>query len=481
MGHRRLDAVVVGAGPNGLAAAVTLARHGHEVQVLEAASDIGGGTRSCELTVPGVLHDICAAIHPLAAASPFLTSLPLGRHGLEWRWPEIQLAHPLDGSRAALLVRSLDVTAAGLGPDERRWRQTFRPSTEHFEDLAQAVLGPFIRVPRHPVTLARFGSEAVLSATRLARRFSTDEARALFAGSAAHITAPLERPATASVGLALTAAGHTVGWPVAAGGSQTVSAALARLLVELGGTIETGRSVTSLDQLPGARVTLLDVSPPALVRLASDRLPGRIRASLARWRYGAAAFKLDLAVEGGVPWSSEPCRRAATVHVGGRLEEIAAAERDTGQGRMPARPFVIVGQQYLCDPGRSRGDVHPVWAYAHVPNGYPWDVSDLVLDQIERFAPGLRERIVGRHVMSPAALEDHNPNYVGGDIAGGATTGRQLLFRPRPAIDPYATGVPGLYLCSAATPPGPGVHGMCGHLAARRALRYLGHPASVVP
>jgi phytoene dehydrogenase-like protein len=475
MKNRSLDAVVVGSGPNGLAAAVTLAQRGLSVRVLEAADEIGGGTRSRQLTVPGLLHDVCSAVHPLALSSPFLRSLPLAQHGLEWRWPEIDLAHPLEGDRVAVLVRPIAETAGRLGADERAWLRSFGPLAERFPDLASELLGPFLHMVTHPVSLGRFGCRALLSATALARRFQTERARALFAGAAAHISAPLNRPATAAAGVLLIAAGHTVGWPVAAGGSQTITAALASLLVELGGTIDTGISVTSLGELPPARLFLLDVSPRALVRLAGPRLPSRSRQAMARWDYGPAAFKIDLAVEGGVPWTAEPCRRAGTVHVGGTLEEIAAAEAAVHRGSLPARPFVIVGQQYLCDPSRSRGGIHPVWAYAHVPNGYPHDASDIVIAQIERFAPGLRSRIVGRHAMSPAALEAYDPNYVGGDIATGAANIRQLLIRPRLATDPYATGLPGVFLCSAATPPGPGVHGMCGHHAALRALHYLAH------
>jgi phytoene dehydrogenase-like protein len=466
------DAVVVGSGPNGLAAAVTLAQHGLSVRVLEAADTIGGGTRTAELTVPGVRHDVCAAIHPLAAASPFLASLPLAEHGLEWRWPEVDLAHPLDGGRAAVMVRSLDETAGGLGVDEDAWRRAFGPLAGHLDDLADDVLGPLVRAPRHPGILIRFGVRATLPATVLARRFRSDRARALFAGCAAHVIRPLTRPATASAGVLLIAAGHRVGWPVAAGGSQAVADALAGLLTRLGGSIETGVRVSTLAEVGPARVALFDTSPRALVRIAGERLPPGPRRGLARWRYGPAAFKLDLAVEGGVPWLAEPCRRAGTVHVGGQLEQIAAAEADVHRGRVSHRPFVLVGQQYLCDPQRSQRDVHPIWAYTHVPNGFEGDATEAILGQMERFAPGLRERIVGRHVTTPAAYEAYDANLVGGDIAVGASDVRQLLIRPRPTIDPYATGIPGVYLCSAATPPGPGVHGMCGHHAALRALRY---------
>jgi len=468
------SAIVVGSGPNGLAAAVVLAQAGLAVTVLEAADDIGGGTRTAELTVPGLLHDICSAVHPFGAASPVFQSLPLAEHGLEWRRPEVDLAHPLGGERAARMYRSLEDTAAGLGADGAAWRQVFGPPAARFADLADDILAPLLHVPHHPVSLVRFGIRAMLPATWLARRFRTDEARGLFAGIAAHVIHPLNRPGTAAAGVMLTASGHHVGWPVAAGGSHSITKALASLLADLGGKIETGVRVASLAELPRVGATLFDTSPSTFVEIAGDRLHRRDRRQLKRWRYGPAAFKLDLAVEGGIPWSAEPCRRAGTVHVGGTIEEIAAAEADVHRGRMPERPFVLVGQQYLCDPQRSVGDVHPVWMYAHVPQGYDGDATNLMLDQIERFAPGTRDRIVGQHVMAPADFAAYNPNYVGGDISTGANTLRQLVLRPRPALDPYATGIPGVFLCSAATPPGAGVHGMCGYHAAHAALRHLG-------
>jgi phytoene dehydrogenase-like protein len=472
------DAVVVGAGPNGLAAGVTLAEAGASVLVLEAADTIGGGARSRELTVPGLVHDVCSAIHPLGVASPYLSTLPLDEHGLEWRFPEIDLAHPLDGGRAGVLVRDLDATVAGLGDaDGPMWRRMFRPLVERFEQVADEFLQPVLHVPRHPVDLVRFGLRALPPATLLARLLRTDEARGLLAGAAAHAFHPLSRPLTSAAGVALIAAGHHAGWPVAAGGSQSIIDAMAGLLTKLGGTIETGVRVTSLDELPPAGVTLFDTSPRALAAIAGERLPDRVRRAYTRYRYGPAAFKVDLAVEGGVPWTAEPCRRAGTVHLGGRVDEVALAELDVHRGRMPERPFVLVGQQYLCDPERSVGDVHPVWAYTHVPRGYTGDATEALIDQVDRFAPGVRDRIVARHVTTPTGFEEYNANYVGGDIATGATDPWQMLARPRLAADPYATGIPGVYLCSAATPPGAGVHGMCGHHAARRALRHLDHLA----
>lgn len=467
------DAVVVGAGPNGLAAAAVIANEGFSVEVLEASDEIGGGTRTRELTLPGLLHDVCSAVHPFGTASSVFRSLGLEQLGLEWRWPEVDLAHPLDGGTAAVLHRDLERTVAGLGDDGPAWHRLFAPLAAGFGELAEDVLRPPLHVPRHPVELARFGLRAALPATVLARRWKTPGARALFAGVAAHAIHPLNRPTTAAVGVMMTAAGHHAGWPVAAGGSRSITDAMAKRLLDLGGSIHTGVRITSLEQLPPTRVALLDVTPRALVEIAGDRLPRRVAQRLSRWRHGPGAFKVDLAVEGGVPWTAEPCRRAGTVHVGGTLEEIAAAEAAVHAGRMPERPFVLVAQQYLADPGRSVGDLHPVWAYAHVPHGYTGDATGAILEQIERFAPGLRERIVGRHVWGPQQLEAYNPNYVGGDIATGANDPWQVAVRPRLAADPYTTGVPGLFLCSAATPPGAGVHGMCGANAARSALRVL--------
>jgi phytoene dehydrogenase-like protein len=468
-----LDAVVIGSGPNGLAAAVVLARAGLSVTVLEGADTIGGGTRTQELTVPGVLHDLCSAVHPLGVGSPFLASLPLAEHGLVWRWPEVDLAHPLDDGTAGVMLRSIDETCAGLGVDGRAWRRMFAPLVAGFDELAQDLLGPVLRWPDHPIRMARFGLRAALPATVMARRFRTPQARALLAGSAAHVYRPLNRPATASVGVLLTAAGHRYGWPVAEGGSASITTALASLLASLGGTVMTGHPVRSRADLPPARLTLFDTGPRAVADILGDELPARPRRAYRRWRPGPGAFKVDLAVRGGVPWTAEPARRAGTVHVGGTLEEIAEAEAAVCAGRMPERPFILVAQQSLADPTRAAGDVHPVWAYAHVPTGWDGPGEEVILDQLERFAPGLRDRIVASVVRTPADFEAENPNYIGGDIAGGANDLRQLVVRPRLAADPYATGVPGMYLCSSATPPGAGVHGMCGYRAATSALRSL--------
>ena len=466
---------MVGSGPNGLAGAVELARAGMSVTVFEAADTIGGGTRTEELTLPGLRHDVCSAIHPLALSSPFFTSLDLAGHGLHWRWAEVDLVHPLDGGRAGVLSRSLDTTVDGLGVDADTWRRTFGRLVDGFDDLLGDILQPVLHLPAHPVAMAKFGTVAMQPASLLARRFSTDEAKALIAGAAAHAFSPLTTPTTAAIGLTLLGSTHSSGWPVAEGGSSAITNALASLLGELGGTIHTGVTVHRLRDLPDADVVLMDVTPRALAAIAGDALPPRVRRAYQRFRHGPAAFKVDFAVQGGIPWTADAARRSAGVHVGGTFAEIAAAEHDVHVGRMPTRPFVLVAQQYLADPSRSAGDVHPVWAYAHVPHRYDGDATEAIIAQIERFAPGVRDHIVATVPRGPAAIEADNANFIGGDIATGANDPRQLLFRPRFAVDPYATGIPGVYLCSAATPPGGGVHGMCGFNAARSALRHLAH------
>lgn len=466
-------AVVVGSGPNGLAAAVHLAGNGVDVQVLEAADEIGGGTRSGELTIPGLLHDVCSAVHPMAAGSPYLRSLDLERLGLTWKWAEIDCAHPLDDGPPGLLYRSIAATAAGLGADGPRWRAMFAGLADGFDELAGDLMRPIAHLPRHPVRLASFGPRALLPATTTARWWRTDRGRALFGGVAAHAYHRLDRPAASAVGVLIVAAGHRYGWPVAAGGSQSIATALAALLAERGGRITTGVRVRGPRDLPPADLVLLDVAPSAALEILGDRVPTRVARAYRRYRHGPAAFKVDFAVEGGVPWRDHDCGRAGTVHLGGSVDEIASAERATAAGRMPARPFVLVGQQYLADPSRSNGTVHPVYAYAHVPHGYTGDATAAVVDRIEQFAPGFRDRIVATASAGPARLAAANPNLVGGDIIGGANTATQLVLRPRIAWDPYSTGVPGVYLCSASTPPGAGAHGMSGYHAACAALRGL--------
>jgi phytoene dehydrogenase-like protein len=467
------SAVVVGSGPNGLACAATLASRGVAVTVIEAEQTIGGGTRSSELTVPGLLHDECSATHPMAVASPAVAGLGLERHGLEWAWPEVDLAHPLDGGGGGAMLRSIEATAAGLGAAGARWRRIFGPPAEGYDQLAEDIYHPLPHLPRHPLRLLRFGLPAVAPATLLGRSLGTPEAAALFGGVAAHSYARLDRPLSSSVGMALICSGHAYGWPVAKGGSVALADAWAAVIREQGGTIETGRRVRSLDELPEADAVVLDLAPSGVLELAGDRLPSRVARPYRRFKHGPGAFKVDLAVEGGLPWSFEPARQAGTVHVAGSFEELVHGEREVNRGRMPERPFVLVGQQYLADPQRSQGDLHPVWAYAHVPSGYDGDATETVLDQIERFAPGTRERIVARSTRTPAEIEAANANFLGGDILTGANTPLQTLARPRISPVPYWTGIPGVFVCSAATPPGAGAHGINGFNAAEAALRTL--------
>ncbi|HWC10963.1 MAG TPA: NAD(P)/FAD-dependent oxidoreductase [Acidimicrobiales bacterium] len=470
------DAVVVGAGPNGLAAAVTLARAGCSVVVLEAAAAPGGGCRTEELTLPGYLHDVCAAIHPLGAASPFFSDLPLAEHGLEWLHPQAPAAHPLADGRAAVLARSVDTTADALGADGRAWRRLVGPLVDRWEEISASVLGPVLRPPRHPLTMTRFGLRALWPAKLLAARaFEGELARGLFAGLAAHAILDLGAPLTSSFALTFAASGHAVGWPAAEGGSQRLTDALVAHLSSLGGEVVTGHRVVSLDDLPPAGAVLFDVTPRQLMAVAGDRLAAPVRRRLARYRYGPASFKVDYALDGPVPWKAEECAGAGSVHLGGTLEEVAAAERDVARGRHPERPFVLTSQPSRFDPTRAPPGKHTFWAYCHVPNGSSLDMTTAVEDQIERFAPGFRDRVLARHTMFPADLERHNANNVGGDVAGGSHGGLQLVARPRLAVDPYRVPIDGMeaFLCSASTPPGAGVHGMCGWWAAQSALRRL--------
>jgi phytoene dehydrogenase-like protein len=467
------DAVVVGAGPNGLAAAIEMACAGLSVRVLEAADTVGGGARSAELTLPGFVHDVCSAIHPLGIASPFFRSLPLADHGLEWVEPPAALAHPFDDGGAALLARSPDAAMPTLGEDDERWGRLFAPLVRNPESLLDEILAP-LHVPAHPLTLARFGLRALLPATTVARRsFRGARARGLFAGLAAHSMLPLERPPSAAFALMLGLLGHAVGWPFPRGGSQALSDALASYLRSLGGEIETGRRVESLAELGETRLVVLDVTPRGLLELAGDRLPDRYRSRLERYRYGPGVFKLDWALAGPIPWRADECSRAATVHLGATLEEIAASEAAPAQNRSAERPYVLLAQQSLFDPTRAPAGRHTAWAYCHVPNGSSVDMTEQVESQVERFAPGFRERILARSALGPADLERSNPNYVGGDINGGLADLRQLLTRPVARWSPYSTPLPGVFLCSASTPPGGGVHGMCGFHAARAALRSI--------
>jgi phytoene dehydrogenase-like protein len=468
------DAVVVGSGPNGLAAAITLARAGCSVLVCEANSTIGGGARSAELTLPGFLHDVCSAVHPLAAGSPFFKTLPLEKHGLTWIQPEIPLAHPLDDDLAACLHRDVDLTSEQLPGDSCAYRRLMKPLARNWEKLANEFLQPMLHLPRHPIALARFGIPAICPTTFLAKSlFRHEPARALFAGIAAHSFLPLEAPISSAFALVLGLAGHAVGWPIPRGGSQRIANALAAYLDELGGKIEVNRRADNLNDLPKSRAILLDVSAWQFLRIAGQRLPSRYRRRLESFRHAPGIFKIDYALNGPIPWKAEACRRAGTIHLGGSIDEIAAAERDVSHGKISERPFVLVAQQSLFDETRAPHGQHTLWAYCHVPFDCKIDMSERIESQIERFAPGFRDCIVARHKMSAADLEKSNPNLAGGDINGGAANLTQLIARPILSPTPYRTPLPGVYLCSASTPPGGGVHGMCGYHAARLALREI--------
>ncbi|MBM7367230.1 phytoene desaturase family protein [Gordonia hydrophobica] len=466
-------AVVVGGGPNGLAAALHLARSGVDVEILEAADEIGGGARSAELLEPGVVHDLCSAFHPMGVGSPFWADVDLASYGLTWKWPEIDCAHPLDSGEVGVLHQSIDTTVAGLGVDGARWRGLFGDLARNFDDLGHDLLRPIVNVPAHPIKLAAFGPRALLPVSVLAKVFRTPAARALYAGVAAHVYTDFDRPLTASLGLMIAASGHRYGWPVAEGGSGAITAAVGRAVAAHGGTITTGVPVTSRRQIPDADIVLLDLSPAQAVTLYGDLMPSRIRRSYERYRVGSAAFKVDFAVRGDIPWRNPECARAGTVHLGGTFEEIRRSEKLRARGVMSTNPFVLVGQQYLADPTRSTGGINPIWSYAHAPAGYRGDATDTVIRQIERFAPGFRDIIVGTRTTTVPQMANYNLNYAAGDIMGGGNDGLQLLLRPRTAVDPYFTGVDGVYLCSQSAPPGPGVHGLCGYHAAESALRRL--------
>jgi phytoene dehydrogenase-like protein len=467
-------AVVVGSGPNGLAAAVVLADAGVKVRVIEAADTLGGGTRSAELTLPGLVHDVCAAIHPLAIATRFSKAYDLGAHGLSWAEPEIQYSHPLDAGRGAAAYRSVAETAASLGGrDGRTWERVFGSLTDRFDTIADEFLQPVLHVPKHPWHLGRFGLYAGQPASLLARRWHEDEARGLLAGLAAHSFRPFGSVASSAIGLALGTAAHRYGWGAAVGGSAAISTALVEAGRRRGVEYDTGRTVTSIDELGPVDLVMLDTAPGAAADIIGGRLPRHVARAYRAYRHGPGSFKVDFAVEGGVPWTHEPSRRAGTVHVGGTFEEIAAAEAAVARGRMPERPFVLAAQQYVADPSRSVNGVHPFYTYAHVPAGYTGDATEAVIAQIERFAPGFRERIRAVAVCSTTEMSQKNANYVGGDIVAGANDVMQLVFRPRVTLHPYATGVKGIFLCSAATPPGAGAHGMSGYWAAQDALEKI--------
>jgi len=472
MQRTQYDAVVVGAGPNGLAAAVTLAQQGRSVVLFEAADTIGGGTRTAELTIPGFRHDVCSAIHPLGLASPFFRALPLVRHGLKWIQPNAPLAHPLDDGTAVLISRDMQTTVDGLGRDGAAYQRMLSPFVENWQALLNEILGP-LRPPRHPFLMARFGLLAIRSARSLASaRFKGERTRALFAGLGGHSMMPLDSMLTAAFGIMLGALAHAVGWPMAAGGSQSIPAALADYLDSLGVEIITGRRIESLDYLPKASAILLNTAPNQLSQIAGNQLPARYLRQLKRYRYGPGVFKVDWALDGPIPWTASQCKEAGTVHVGGTMDEIVAAEGAVGRGDHPERPFIILAQQSLFDSSRAPEGKHTAWAYCHVPNGSSEDMTDRIEAQIERFAPGFGDRILGRHTRNSVEMEAYNANYVGGDINAGIQDLRQVFTRPLPRLSPYTTPLKDLYLCSSATPPGGGVHGMCGFHAARVALKH---------
>jgi phytoene dehydrogenase-like protein len=468
-----VDAIVVGAGPNGLTAAVTLARAGLSVRVYEAAEAVGGGARTEELTLPGFRHDPCSAVHPLGAGSPVFRALPLAEHGLEWVHPDLPLAHPFPDASAAVLDRSVAATAASLGVDRDAYLRLVAPLADRWDELAEDVLrAPLAGLPRHPLLLARFGLRGAAPAALLARLFRGEHARGLLAGLAAHVIAPLTAPATGAVALLFALAAHAGGWPFPRGGSQAIADALAGLLTSLGGRIETGRPVRALTDLPPARAYLFDTTPEDLAAIAGDALPPRFAARFRRYRHGPAVFKVDYALSEPVPWTADACHRAGTVHLGPSLGEIDGALRAVRRGAPPDPPFLITSEPTLFDPSRAPAGRHVLWAYGHVPNGWRGDLTEAVDNQIERFAPGFRDTVLARAISGPAEVAARNPNNVGGDIAVGRCDRLRLVFRPRLAPVPYNTPNPAIYLCSSATPPGPGVHGMCGYHAARSALRH---------
>lgn len=470
-GRDRYDALIIGSGPNGLSAGITIARAGGSVLVVEAKETVGGGTRSAELTLPGFVHDICSAIHPTAVASPFFQDLPLSEFGLEWIYPPAAVAHPLPNGQAALLSRSVDETARSLGEDERSYRRLFAPLVKNSRNLLSDLLRP-LGIPNHPFTLTRFGLHAWKGAYGFSRsRFRTDKARALFAGNAGHSLLPLETLFSASFGLVLMVTGHAVGWPLAKGGSQRVADSMTQYLRSLGGEVATGFKVSSLRELPLAKAYLFDTAPRLMAEIAGQDLPQSYRDKVTAYRHGPGVFKVDWALDGEVPWLAPECRQAATVHVGGTLDEVALAERSVWAGEHPEKPFVLFAQQSLFDGTRAPAGKATGWGYCHVPSGSTVDMTDRIEAQIERFAPGFKERILKRSTMNTADFQHHNANYIGGDIAGGSNRLPQLFFRPVIRLSPYTTPNPKIYLCSSSTPPGGGVHGLCGYFAAKEALK----------
>jgi phytoene dehydrogenase-like protein len=470
------DAVVIGSGPNGLSAAITLQQAGLSVLVIEGKDTIGGGMRTAELTLPGYWSDVCSAIHPMAAGSPYFQQLPLEKFGLDYINPPVLAAHPFDNGRAAVLKQSLQETADLLGADRDAYLQLIGSVVKIWPGLAKDVLGS-LRFPEHPLDLIQFGLPALRSALSIAHKFKTPEAKGLWAGMAAHSLLPLDQLTTAAIGLVLMANGHLKGWPLPKGGSQQMASALGGYFQSLGGKIQTGWYVKSLKELPAAKAILFDVSPKQLLDIAGESFSGFYRWQLKKYRYGAGVFKVDWALDGPVPFTAPECREAGTVHVCGSINEVVISEKDTAKGKLTEKPFVLMAQQSLFDTGRAPAGKQVVWAYCHVPNGSTADRTEAIENQIERFAPGFKDRILARHTYNTAEIEAYNPNYVGGDINGGILDIWQLYTRPALRFSPYRTSAKGIYICSASTPPGGGVHGMCGHNAAKRALKDIWHIA----
>lgn len=464
------DAVVVGAGPNGLAAAIALQREGLSVLLVEGKHTVGGGMRSQELTLPGFVHDICSAIHPMAALSPFFKSLPLDQFGLKYIYPTLALAHPFDDGTAAVLYSTVEETAKSLQNDAKSYTDLVNPLLEQWPRIDADVLAP-LHFPRHPLAMAKFGLKAFQSANGLSKRFQTKKARGLWAGLAAHSMLPFSKTASSAIGLVLLTAAHMRGWPLPEGGTQNIANALADYFISLGGKIEIDFYVDSIEKLPSARALLFDVSPKQLLEIAGDKFSSSYKSQLKKYRYGMGVFKMDWALDGPIPFTSEECRQAGTVHIGNELEEIAVSEQQAWDGKTSDRPFVLLAQQSLFDSSRAPAGKHTAWAYCHVPNSSTKDMTDIIEKQVERFAPGFRDRILARHSFNPMQLENYNPNYIGGDINGGSIDIGQLFARPVWKSSPYRTSATGIYICSASSPPGGGVHGMCGYNAAKRALK----------
>ena len=471
MEKRDFDAVVVGSGPNGLAAAITLQQAGLSVLIVEGKDVVGGGMRSAELTLPGFIHDVCSAIHPMAVASPFFKTVPLHEHGLDWIYPEVSAAHPFDDGTASVLLNSVEKTASFLGKDKQAYLDLMLPVLKSWPSIDKDVLGPPLSFPSKPIDMALFGLKALSSALSLAKRFSTKEARGLWAGMAAHSIQPLSNLTTSAIGIVLLAAGHMGGWPIPRGGSQEIANALASYFISIGGKIETGFYVKSLSQLPSAHAVLFDVTPKQLLKIAGHKFSSIYKWQLEKYRYGMGVFKVDWALDGPIPFTSEEARQAGTVHLGNSIEEIAEGEYLSSTGVISQKPFVLLAQQSLFDKTRAPEGKHTGWAYCHVPNESTTDMTSIIEKQVERFAPGFRERILATHTMSPAEMEEYNPNYIGGDINGGVIDIGQLFTRPVISLSPYKTSAKGIYICSSSTPPGGGVHGMCGYHSAKRALK----------